>query len=163
MFKILRSQFSSFIIQMPHRPHLSGIVVKKLFTKKTKPVILYKAKSNSCSLIQSRSFSATSQPLITEINYEKLKELMNQNDVLIIDVRTKEELAATGVLPNSYNIPLDELNTAFESAPIKFLEKYNVPKPDKDQKIIFSCAKGIRSLKACRYVADLGYKKFLYG
>jgi len=34
-----------------------------------------------------------------------LKDFINQNDVLIIDVRTKEELAATGVLPNSHNIP----------------------------------------------------------
>ncbi|XP_026821986.1 rhodanese domain-containing protein CG4456-like isoform X2 [Rhopalosiphum maidis] len=138
--------------------YLSGKVVNKQFMKKTKPILLYKAKSNSCSLIQNRSFAGTSPPLITDINYEKLKDFINQNDVLIIDVRTKEELAATGVLPNSYNIPLDELNTAFESAPEKFLEKYNIHKPDKDQKIVFSCAKGIRSLKACRYVADLGYK-----
>jgi len=34
-----------------------------------------------------------------------LKEFINQNEVIIIDVRTKEELAATGTLPNSYNIP----------------------------------------------------------
>jgi len=155
MLKILRSQCSPFIVQMHY---LSGKVVNKQFTKKTKPILLYKAKSNSCSLIQNRSFAGTSPPLITDINYEKLKDFINQNDVLIIDVRTKEELAATGVLPNSYNIPLDELNTAFESAPEKFLEKYNIPKPDKDRKIVFSCAKGIRSLKACRYIADLGYK-----
>jgi len=59
-------------------------------------------------------------------------------------------------------ILVDELNTAFESTPNKFLEMYNIPKPDKDQRIVFSCAKGIRSLKACRYVADLGYKKYIY-
>ena len=57
---------------------------------------------------------------------------------------------------------VDELNTAFESTPDKFLEKYNIPKPDKDQIIVFSCAKGIRSLKASRYVADLGYKKYIF-
>jgi len=43
--------------------------------------------------------------LITDINYERLKEFMKHNEVLIIDVRTKEELAVTGVLPYSYNIP----------------------------------------------------------
>lgn len=59
-------------------------------------------------------------------------------------------------------ILVDELNTAFESTPEKFLEKYNIPKPDKDQRIVFSCAKGIRSLKACRHVADLGYKKYIF-
>ncbi|CAI6362496.1 unnamed protein product [Macrosiphum euphorbiae] len=156
MLNILRSKFSPFMVQMHY--FSSGTVVNKQLTKTTKHIILYKTKSNSCSLIQNRSFAGTSPPLITDINYERLKKFINQNEVLIIDVRTKEELAATGVLPNSYNIPLDELNTAFESTPDKFLEMYNIPKPDKDQRIVFSCAKGIRSLKACRYVADLGYK-----
>ncbi|XP_060873745.1 rhodanese domain-containing protein CG4456-like [Metopolophium dirhodum] len=156
MLNILRSRFSPFMVQMHY--FSSGTVVNKQLTKTTKPMILYNTKSNLCSLIQNRSFAGTSPPLITDINYERFKKFINQNEVLIIDVRTKEELAATGVLPNSYNIPLDELSTAFESTPDKFLEMYNIPKPDKDQKIVFSCAKGIRSLKACRYVADLGYK-----
>lgn len=54
---------------------------------------------------------------------------------------------------------MDELGNAFELAPNEFLEKYNVSKPNKDQIIVFSCAKGIRSMKACRHVADLGYQK----
>jgi len=58
-----------------------------------------------CLLIQNHSFAGISPPIITGINYEKLKEFINQNNVLIIDVRTKEELAATGVLPNTCNIP----------------------------------------------------------
>lgn len=43
--------------------------------------------------------------MITNIDYEQMKKFTGQNEVLIIDVRTKEELAETGVLPNSYNIP----------------------------------------------------------
>lgn len=54
---------------------------------------------------------------------------------------------------------VDELSNAFELAPNEFLGKYNAPKPDKDQIIVFSCAKGIRSLKACQLVANLGYQK----
>ncbi|XP_015376032.1 PREDICTED: heat shock protein 67B2-like isoform X1 [Diuraphis noxia] len=156
MLKILKSNFSPFMVQMYH--FSSGIIVNKQLTKKMKHMILYKTNSNLYSLIQNCSFADTSSPIIADINYEKLKELINQNEVLIIDVRTKEELAATGVLPNSSNIPLDELSTAFELTPEIFLEKYYIPKPDKDQKIVFSCAKGIRSLKACHYVTDLGYK-----
>ncbi|XP_015376040.1 PREDICTED: heat shock protein 67B2-like isoform X2 [Diuraphis noxia] len=140
MLKILKSNFSPFMVQMYH--FSSGIIVNKQLTKKMKHMILYKTNSNLYSLIQNCSFADTSSPIIADINYEKLKELINQNEVLIIDVRTKEELAATGVLPNSSNIP----------------QKYYIPKPDKDQKIVFSCAKGIRSLKACHYVTDLGYK-----
>lgn len=44
-------------------------------------------------------------PQITTINYERLMEMINQNKALIIDVRTKEELTATGVIPKSFNIP----------------------------------------------------------
>lgn len=43
--------------------------------------------------------------MITNIDYEQMKKFISQNEVLVIDVRTKEELAETGVLPNSYNIP----------------------------------------------------------
>lgn len=59
-----------------------------------------------CGLIQQNcSLGSTSPPLITNIDYDNFKRFIEQNNALIIDVRTKEELAATGVLPNSYNIP----------------------------------------------------------
>jgi len=57
------------------------------------------------SLIKIRNFADTSASLVTNINYEQLKEFIVQNKGLIIDVRTKDELAATGVIPNSHNIP----------------------------------------------------------
>lgn len=43
--------------------------------------------------------------MITNIDYEQMQKFISQNEVLVIDVRTREELAETGVLPNSYNIP----------------------------------------------------------
>jgi len=57
---------------------------------------------------------------------------------------------------------VDELGTAFELTPDEFLRKYNVSKPNKEQNIVFSCAKGIRSLKASHHVVDLGYKKYVF-
>lgn len=54
---------------------------------------------------------------------------------------------------------VDEINTAFTLTPDDFLNKYNFPKPDKDLNIVFSCAKGIRSLAACKLLAEIGYKK----
>lgn len=59
----------------------------------------------SYSLFQNRNFANSSPTNITEINAEQLKEFIIQNEALIIDVRTKKELVATGVLPNSLNIP----------------------------------------------------------
>lgn len=52
-----------------------------------------------------------------------------------------------------------EIGSAFDLTPDEFQERYHFPKPEKNLNIVFSCAKGMRSLKACRYVADLGYKK----
>lgn len=56
------------------------------------------------SLIQNRNFGGSS-PTFTNIDYDKLKEFINKNNALIIDVRSKEELAATGIIPHSQNIP----------------------------------------------------------
>lgn len=50
-------------------------------------------------------FACDSQPTVPTINYEQLKEFINENKVLIIDVRIKEEIALTGIIPNSSNIP----------------------------------------------------------
>lgn len=55
--------------------------------------------------IQDRNFAGSSTPTVTNIGYDQLKTFIQRNEALIIDVRSKDELAATGVLPNSYNIP----------------------------------------------------------
>jgi len=39
------------------------------------------------------------------VDYEGLLSKMNQNNSYVIDVRERSELAATGSLPNSINIP----------------------------------------------------------
>lgn len=39
------------------------------------------------------------------VNYDKLKKLIKEKSVHLIDVREKHELLETGVLPNSVNIP----------------------------------------------------------
>jgi len=153
MSKIVR-QYSSVVLRMYHFSSSNKID----YTKKNNSKLLYLSNLNSSILMQNHGFSGISPPLITNINYEQLNKFIAQNDSLIIDVRTKKELAATGILPNSINIPLDELSAAFEMKPNAFFEKYNTSKPNKELSIIFSCAKGIRSLKASQYAADLGYK-----
>lgn len=65
---------------------------------------MFKVKINPWYWIQNR-FAGTSPTSIKELNYEQLKKYINHNDTLIIDVRTKKELAETGILPNSHNIP----------------------------------------------------------
>ncbi|CAI6361322.1 unnamed protein product [Macrosiphum euphorbiae] len=78
----------------------------------------------------------------------------------VIDVRESHELAATGSLPNSINVPLGELENDLNLPTDVFEEKYKVPKPDKENdEIVFSCARGNRSRRAAEIAFKLDYKK----
>lgn len=123
MLKNIHRQLSPLILQICRFStntaieHTKKINPKILFCKLVKNNVIYflnrvkycnsvgRNKLNQCSLITKCSFAGASVPMIVNIDYEQMKKFINQNEVLVIDVRTKEELAETGVLPNSYNIP----------------------------------------------------------
>ncbi|MDR1876629.1 MAG: FAD-dependent oxidoreductase [Flavobacteriaceae bacterium] len=62
---------------------------------------------------------------------------------ILIDVRTQEE-NALGTIPNSVNIPLDELRNRINEIP-------------KDKRIIVFCAIGLRGNNACRILTQRGF------
>jgi rhodanese-related sulfurtransferase len=70
-----------------------------------------------------------------------------QSGGVIIDVRDEEDYLA-GHISGSLNIPLDEIETKLPSAV-----------PDKDTKIIFYCAVGLKSETAIEKALTLGYAK----
>ncbi|CAG9772888.1 unnamed protein product [Ceutorhynchus assimilis] len=95
------------------------------------------------------------------VNYDQFKTLMQDEKVVVIDVRQPEELKEHGALPKGINVPLmnNELEEAFKSLTNEqFSKKYGHEKPDKDTPIIFSCMKGGRSTKAEEIALKLGYK-----
>jgi len=69
------------------------------------------------------------------------------NGAYIVDVRTAEEYAVSHI-KGCIHIPLDQIDNALE-----------IIIPDKSQKIIFYCAKGVRSQEALKKALQLGYKK----
>lgn len=75
-----------------------------------------------------------------------VEDLENNNDKIILDVRTKKEYKL-GSIYNSINIPLDELRES--------LNKLN-----KDKEIIVYCHSGMRSYIACRILENNGYKVY---
>lgn len=121
MLKNIKREFSPLILRICRFSsnaaieHSKKINSKVLFGKLVKNVIFLnqvkrwnfvgRNKLNQCSLITKSSFACASVPVITNIENEQMKKFIGQSEVLVIDVRTKEELAETGVLPNSYNIP----------------------------------------------------------
>lgn len=73
-----------------------------------------------------------------------LREVIS-NGAVIIDVRTKGEFQS-GHLPNSINIPVDNL-------------QQNLKKIEKDKAIITCCASGARSAYAKRILKSNGFEQ----
>lgn len=82
------------------------------------------------------------------ISSNKLKEIIKNNkDILLVDVRTKEEFEEVHI-ENSINIPLQDLLYNIDE-----LQDYS----DKD--IIIYCRSGHRSITACNLLSIEGFNK----
>nr|CAD7575189.1 unnamed protein product [Timema californicum] len=96
------------------------------------------------------------------ISYEDMMEVIEEFSAILIDVREREEIAETGSIPNSINIPLGELEEALVNTPDdKFKEKYGIDKPVKYHSLVFFCHSGKRSLTASLKAYALGYFKYV--
>ncbi|XP_065089247.1 rhodanese domain-containing protein CG4456-like isoform X2 [Ochlerotatus camptorhynchus] len=93
--------------------------------------------------------------------YEEVLDLPNHPEKLLIDVRGADELAATGQIPTSINIPLEQVAKAFspKTNTEDFQQLYGVPKPAPDHYIIIFCRTGRRSQMAIDTINTLGYSK----
>lgn len=103
-----------------------------------------------------RRFS--SAPPSTDVSYEQLKKLLASREAVVIDVREPWELREYGFIPGSINVPLGQVNTAFQLGAEEFKEKYGGEKPRETDNIVFSCLAGIRSKNALDVATSLGYK-----
>ncbi|XP_053672137.1 rhodanese domain-containing protein CG4456-like isoform X2 [Anopheles nili] len=89
--------------------------------------------------------------------YEEVLELPNHPEKLLIDVRNPDELAETGKIPTSINIPLPLLEDGLKLAADEFKEKYGRDKPDAGTEVIFHCKMGGRAQKAADLATSLGF------
>ena len=80
------------------------------------------------------------------INGDEALKLVNEEQSIIIDVRTKEEYDS-GHIKGSINIPIDTIE----------LEKLEQVISSKENNIIVYCRSGNRSKKAAQLLVDLGY------
>lgn len=89
-----------------------------------------------------RSRSAQ-KPLFKLVNFETAKELIENNKVVLIDVRTEKEFNIMHI-KNAINIPVSEIE-----ARIFTLEQ--------DKNIMVYCSSGTRSKTAIQILNNLGY------
>ena len=78
------------------------------------------------------------------INFEQAKQIIDNEQVLLLDVRTEEEFI-TGHILSAINIPVDDIEQR--------LDEIN----DKNQKILVYCKSGIRSSVACSLLEEEGF------
>ncbi|KAL5280288.1 TSTD3.2 family protein [Megaselia abdita] len=102
-------------------------------------------------------FFSTGTNGIPVVSYEEVKNLPNEPNKILIDVREPEELKEFGQIPTSFNIPLGEVEKALQLSDDKFKALYGHSKPKQDDYVIFHCKLGRRSQTASETAAKLGY------
>lgn len=83
----------------------------------------------------------------TDISVEEMKKIIQNNKVILLDVRSIQEFNE-GHLNGAINIPLYDLNSSTIEKIIK----------NKQDFIITYCSAGIRSKKAVKILKNMGYK-----
>lgn len=102
----------------------------------------------SCSDAQVKSEGRASKKNSTinkVVSPDKFKELMNNENVQLVDVRTAEEYKG-GKIGNAINI--DYYSSSF---------KDEIAKLDKNRTVLVYCAAGGRSAKAAKIFSDMGF------
>nr|XP_002121990.1 thiosulfate sulfurtransferase/rhodanese-like domain-containing protein 3 [Ciona intestinalis] len=95
------------------------------------------------------------------VSNEDMLNVMNDNEVYLIDVRTNKEIVELGKIASQrwVNIPYEEVESAFNMSETEFESKYGSVKPEKDTKIVFHCMGGVRSTVALNAAHNLGFTK----
>ncbi|KAK8760621.1 hypothetical protein V5799_028113 [Amblyomma americanum] len=92
-----------------------------------------------------------------ELTFQQVKAVLkDKNRGVVVDVREPKELREDGSIPGSINVPLGDVQTAFEMGPGAFKSHYHADKPDPAKDIIFSCRSGRRALMAAEKLQELG-------
>merc|ERR1711928_283560 len=91
---------------------------------------------------------------IVTLDFEEILAGLNDKSLTYLDVRNRTELQSDGKVAGSVNIPLPEINEAFE-------DKYGFPKPAKTtSNVVVACKSGVRALTALKALKSIGYESF---
>ncbi|KAI9877846.1 MAG: hypothetical protein M1830_002649 [Pleopsidium flavum] len=80
-------------------------------------------------------------------------------DRILIDVREPSELASTGRIPSSINIPISSHPDAFFLPADEFEDQFGFEKPDEGKEVVFYCKAGVRSRAAAGMALQGGYER----
>ncbi|XP_076064134.1 rhodanese domain-containing protein CG4456-like isoform X2 [Oratosquilla oratoria] len=86
--------------------------------------------------------------LLPDIEYEELLEKLKNDQVKLIDVRMKDEIAELGCAAGSLSLPLPYLGDYLVLEPEHFLMTLGFPKPSEKDTIVTMCKAGSRARTA---------------
>jgi len=88
----------------------------------------------------------------------ELLELVEDEAVLLIDVRPRDYIPKWGKIPTSHNVPVDELKEAFTQLSAEYFEeKYGFARPAKEDSFVLTCQSGVGARNADKILLELGY------
>eukprot|EP00092_Neocalanus_flemingeri_P028068 GFUD01030473.1.p1 GENE.GFUD01030473.1~~GFUD01030473.1.p1 ORF type:complete len:233 (+),score=69.59 GFUD01030473.1:70-768(+) len=94
------------------------------------------------------------------VDFNSLSMLLQENRIILLDVRNSTELVNPGKIPGSVNVPLHEIPEAFLLGPEQFLEKYKFQLPAKDARnVVLTCRSGRRVKVAIKRLEPLGFTR----
>lgn len=85
---------------------------------------------------------AGQQEPFQRVSVEKAKEILDQGNAAVIDVRNADEWVA-GHVEGAIHIPVDEVLNRLDELP-------------REKNLLFICAAGVRSALACEMAASMG-------
>ncbi len=92
------------------------------------------------------SLTVNTSPSYKVIDAEEAKAMMDEGNVIILDVRTREEYMS-GYIADSFNLPLGTIESGIKNIT-----------SDKDAVLLVYCRSGNRSKVAARELTELGYE-----
>ncbi len=97
------------------------------------------------SNLNSDNTATTANIAVTDVSVSQAVDLINNQNALIIDVRTPEEFSEAH-LPNAKNFPIDNLSQDIET----------IKKLQQDRPLLVYCRSGKRSARATEKLKNLG-------
>ena len=91
---------------------------------------------------------------IKSVSPEELKQKLDNNEIILVDVRSKDVIEAEGQIEGSVHIPRDMLEFHADQRPDNPLRKEEL---DPEKKIVVYCGVGGQGTLSTKTLQDMGY------